>query len=74
MDWDDVAAGALIGLGVIGLVVGLFFVYFAVCFALGLLMEWFLGWMGKGVADWYWTGVGLVALLGAVVSVKKSDD
>ena len=74
MDWDDVAAGALIGLGVIGLVVGLFIVYFAVCIALGLLMEWVLAWMGKDVADWYWTGVGLVALLGAVVSVKRSDD
>ena len=74
MDWDDVAAGALIGLGVIGLVVGLFIVYFAVCIALGLLMEWVLGWMGKDVADCFWTGVGLVALLGAVVSVKRSDD
>ncbi len=74
MDWDDVAAGALIGLGVIGLVVGLFIIYFAICIALGLLMEWVLGLMGKDVADWYWTGVGLVALLGAVVSVKRSDD
>lgn len=74
MDWDDLAAGALMGVGVACLIVGLFLLYFAVCFALGLLMEWFLGWMGKDVADWYWTGVGLVALLGAIISVRRSDD
>lgn len=74
MDWDDVAAGALVAVGAVALIVGLFLLYFAVCIALGLLMEWVLGWMGKDLADWYWTGVGLVALLGAVISVKRSDD
>lgn len=74
MDWDDVAAGALVAVGAVALIAGLFLLYFTVCIALGLLMEWVLGWMGKDVADWYWTGVGLVALLGAVVSVKRSDD
>lgn len=74
MDWDDVAAGALVAAGAVALIAGLFLLYFAVCFLLGLLMEWFLGLMGKDVSDWYWTGVGLVALLGAVVSVRVRDD
>lgn len=74
MDWDEIAGGALMGLGIIGLIIGLFFVYLFVCVLLGLCVEVVMGWLGHEMADWFWTGVGLVALLGAIISVKKSDD
>lgn len=74
MDWDEILTYTLAGIGLIGAIIGLFFIYLGACVLLGLCVEAIMGWMGKDMADWYWTGVGLVALLGAVISVKKSDD
>lgn len=71
---DDIAEYALMILGVIAVAIGLFFLYFAICIGLGLLIEAILGWMGKEVADWYWTGVALVALLGAFATSARSSD
>ena len=74
MDWDGVAGYALMGLGMVGVIIGLAIVYIFVCVLLGLGIEMIMGWLGHEMADWYWTGVGLIVLLGAVISVKKSDD
>lgn len=74
IDWSDVGTYVLVVLGLIGAIIGLFFVYLGVCVLLGLCVEVVMEWMGKDMADWYWTGVGLVALLGAIITVKKSDD
>lgn len=74
IDWSDIGTYVLAGIGLIGAIIGLFFIYLGVCVLLGLCVEVIMGWMGKEMMGWYWTGVGLVALLGAVISVKKSDD
>ena len=73
---NDLAEYALVGVGMIGLMIGLVFVYLFVCVILGLAIEMILGWMGYEMSDWYWTGVGLVALIGAVITPRaysKSD-
>lgn len=70
---NDILEYALVGAGLIGLMIGLVFVYFFVCVLLGLAIEMVLGWMGHEVADWYWTGVGLVALLGGVITTGASS-
>ena len=70
---NDILEYALVGAGLIGLMIGLVFVYFLVCVLLGLAIEMVLGWMGHEVADWYWTGVGLVALLGGVITTGASS-
>ena len=73
---NDLAEYGLVGLGFIGILVGLFFLYIVICVIMGLAVEMVLGWMGKEIEGWYWTGVGLVALLGTVVGtsvVAKSD-
>ena len=71
---QDLIENALLFLTYIGLFVGLFILYFVICVVLGMGIEMVLGWMGKDVVDWYWTGVGLVAMLGAVVGTKSSKD
>ena len=70
---NDILEYAIVGVGLIGLMIGLVFVYFFVCVLLGLAIEMVLGWMGHEVADWYWTGVGLVALLGGVITTGASS-
>ena len=70
---NDIIEYAIVGAGLIGLMIGLVFVYFFVCVLLGLAIEMVLGWMGHEVADWYWTGVGLVALLGGVITTGASS-
>lgn len=73
---NDVLEYGLVGAGLILLMVGLVFVYLFVCVILGIAIEFVLGLMGHDVADWYWTGVGLVALMGAVITTaatSKSD-
>lgn len=71
---NDLLEWGLMWLGIIGVFICLFFLYFIICILLGIFIEAILGWLGKDVADWYWSGVGLVALLGAVVSAKSSKD
>ena len=70
---NDIAEYALVGVGMIGLMIGLVFIYLFVCVILGLAIEMVLGWMGHEVADWYWTGVGLVALIGGVITPRASS-
>ena len=70
---NDILEYALVGAGLIGLMIGLVFVYLFVCILLGLTIEMILGWMGHEVSDWYWTGVGLVALMGAVMTTAVSS-
>ena len=73
---NDVLEYGLVGAGLILLMVGLVFVYLFVCVILGIAIEFVLGLMGHDVTDWYWTGVGLVALMGAVITTaatSKSD-
>ena len=70
---NDIAEYALVGVGLIGLMIGLVFIYLFVCILLGLAIEMVLGWMGHDVTDWYWTGVGLVALTGAVMTTAVSS-
>ena len=70
---NDILEYILVGAGLIGLLIGLVFVYLLVCVILGLAIEAVLGWMGHEVADWYWTGVGLVALMGAVMTTAVSS-
>lgn len=70
---NDVLEYGLVGIGLIGLLVGLVFVYLFVCVILGIAIEFVLGLMGHEVTDWYWTGVGLVALMGAVLTTAVSS-
>lgn len=70
---NDIAEYALVGAGMILLMIGLFFVYLFVCVIMGIVIEFVLGLMGHEVSDWYWTGVGLVALIGAVVTPRASS-
>lgn len=70
---NDIAEYVLVGIGLIGLLVGLVFVYLFVCVILGIAIEFVLGLMGHEVTDWYWTGVGLVSLMGAVMTTAVSS-
>ena len=70
---NDIAEYALVGAGMILLMIGLFFVYLFVCVIMGIVIEFVLGLMGHEVSDWYWTGVGLVALIGAVITPRASS-
>ena len=70
---NDMAEYALVGAGMILLMIGLFFVYLFVCVIMGIVIEFVLGLMGHEVSDWYWTGVGLVALIGAVITPRASS-
>lgn len=70
---NDIAEYALVGAGMILLMIGLVFVYLFVCVIMGLAIEMILGWMGHEMSDWYWTGVGLVALIGAVITPRASS-
>lgn len=70
---NDILEYGLVGAGLIGLMIGLVFLYLIVCILLGLTIEMILGWMGHDVNEWYWTGVGLVALLGAVMTTAVSS-
>ena len=70
---NDIAEYALVGAGMILLMIGLVFVYLFVCVIMGIVIEFVLGLMGHEVSDWYWTGVGLVALIGAVITPRASS-
>lgn len=70
---NDLIEYILMGVGLIGLLVGLVFLYLIVCMILGIAIEFVLGLMGHEVTDWYWTGVGLVALMGAVTTTAVSS-
>lgn len=70
---NDVLEYGLVGAGIILLMVGLVFVYLFVCVILGIAIEFVLGLMGHEVTDWYWTGVGLVALIGGVITPRASS-
>ena len=70
---NDILEYTLVGAGLICLMAALVFVYLFVCVILGIAIECVLGWMGHDVADWYWTGVGLVALMGAVMTTAVSS-
>lgn len=70
---NDILEYGLVGAGMILLMIGLVFVYLFVCVIMGLAIEMILGWMGHEVSDWYWTGVGLVALIGAVITPRASS-
>lgn len=70
---NDILEYTLVGAGLIGLLIGLVFLYLFVCILLGLAIEAVLGWMGHDVSEWYWTGVGLVALMGAVMTTAVSS-
>ena len=63
----------LAGLMIIGLILTGLVLYFTAFFFLAWGCEWALTHFVSISEELYWTGAGLVALLGLVVSVKKSD-
>ena len=65
---------ALVTLILIAAAVALIALYFAIFFFLAWGCEWALTHFVSINEELYWTGAGLVALLGLVVSVKTKSD